>query len=180
MGILKLENVRGSFLNLFQPQLQNDGKKTYGGTFIFPPDHPAKAALEAEMAKVATEKWGAKAATELKALKAGLKVCLRDGDTKPYDGFAGNWFVSTTSKNKPYVLDKDATQLDENSGRVYSGCYLDASIEVWAQDNEFGKRINASLRYVQFRKDGPAFGGTGAPVSMDEFKPIEDEYEDLV
>ena len=33
-----------------------------------------------------------------------------------------------------------------------------ASIDLWAQDNKYGKRINASLTHVQFVKDGDQFG----------------------
>jgi len=180
MAIIKIENARLSFPHLFQPQVQTDGKKTYGASFIFPANHPAKAEIDAAIKTVAKEKWGVKADAELKALIASGRVCLRDGDTKAYDGYAGNWFVSASSKTRPQVIDKDTSPLDESSGRPYGGCYVIASIEIWCQDNNFGKRINATLRWVQFLKDGASFGG-GVPVSNDEFAAVdESEYADLV
>ena len=180
MAIITLKNVRLSFPHLFQPQVQPDGKKTFGASFIFPANHPAKAELDAAIKAVAKEKWGAKADAELKALVAAGRTCLRDGDIKAYDGYQGNWFVSASSKTRPQVIDKDTSPLDENSGKPYGGCYVVGSIEVWAQDNQFGKRINATLRWVQFARDGESFGG-GKPVSMDEFEALSDEeMADLV
>ena len=55
---------------------------------------------------------------------------------------------------------------------------MNASIELWAQDNSFGKRVNASLRGVQFLKDGDAFAGGGA-ASDDEFDDLAtDDFAD--
>ena len=43
-------------------------------------------------------------------------------------------------------------------------------IDIWAQDNNFGKRVNASLGGVQFLRDGDAFagGGVAAPDDFDD------------
>ena len=60
----------------------------------------------------------------------------------------------------------------EADGLPYSGCYVNASIELWAQDNNYGKRINASLRGVQFYRDGDAVAGGGGPASEDEFDDL--------
>ena len=59
--------------------------------------------------------------------------------------------------------------------------YVNGSIELWCQDNAYGKRINATLRGVQFLKDGEAFAGGGS-ASADEFDDlgVDDEEEALV
>jgi hypothetical protein len=49
---------------------------------------------------------------------------------------------------------------------------VNGTVEVWAQDNKFGKGIRATLRGVQFVKDGDAFSA-GTPVSEDDFDEIE-------
>lgn len=55
---------------------------------------------------------------------------------------------------------------------------MNASIELWAQDNkQFGKRINAQLRGVQFLRDGDAFAA-GSPASEDEFEDLGDQGDD--
>jgi hypothetical protein len=82
-------------------------------------------------------------------------------------------YVSAASKTRPLVLDSNKTPLTDEDGKPYGGCYVNASIEIWAQDNQFGKRINAQLRGIQFVKDGDAFGGGGSPASADEFEELE-------
>jgi len=49
----------------------------------------------------------------------------------------------------------------------YSGCYVNVSMDVWAQANDFGKRINAKLLAIQFEADGAAFGGGEGFASAD-------------
>ena len=54
-------------------------------------------------------------------------------------------------------------------------------IEAWAQDNGFGKRINASLGGVQFVKDGAAFvGGQAVAASAFDDLGVDEEADDLV
>ena len=40
----------------------------------------------------------------------------------------------------------------------YGGCYVDMLIRPWGQDNKFGKRVNAALVAVQFKRAGERFG----------------------
>ena len=52
-------------------------------------------------------------------------------------------------------------------------------IEVYPQDNTFGRGIRAQLKAVQFVKDAPAFSG-GAPASADDFDDLSvDDEGDL-
>lgn len=90
-------------------------------------------------------------------------------------------YVSARSKTRPSVFDQQRQELTESDGKPYSGCYVNASIELWAQDNDFGKRVNAQLRGVQFLRDGDAFGGGARPADADEFDEIavsDDTAED--
>jgi hypothetical protein len=43
-----------------------------------------------------------------------------------------------------------------------------ASVDVWAQDNQWGQRVNCSLGGVMFAGDGQRFGGA-APATADTF-----------
>ncbi len=177
---LKLKNVRLAFPSLFTASSpKGGGKPAFSCSFILPPNHPQVAEIEAAMAAVAKEKWGAKGDAVLKALKAADKVCLHNGDTKAdYDGYAGNLFVSTRSNVRPSVFDGQKNPLSEADGVIYSGCYVNGNIELWAQDNEYGKRINAQVRGVQFYKDGDAFAGGGKAADADEFDEISAEDSD--
>ena len=98
---------------------------------------------------------------------------MHDGDSKAeYEGFEGNFFISSRAKVRPSVFDGQRQELTQADGKPYSGCYVNASIELWAQDNSFGKRINAQLRGVQFLRDGDAFAGGGQPADADEFDEL--------
>ncbi len=66
--------------------------------------------------------------------------------------------VPAAAPARPLVLDKDAkTHLYATDGKPYAGCYVNASIDIWAQDSQYGKRVNAGLRGVQFIRDGDKF-----------------------
>lgn len=172
---IKLANVRLAFPALFEAKTVNgEGDPAFSASFLMAPDHPAIAELRAAFEKIGKEKWGAKWPNVKKEIEAKDRLALHDGDTKAdYSGFEGHWFVSTRNKTRPLVIDRDKTPLTAADGRPYAGCYVHASIELWCQDNNYGKRINASLRGVQFYKDGDAFAGGGA-ASEDEFDDIED------
>jgi hypothetical protein len=167
-----LRNVRLAFPSLFEPSSYGEGEPAYSATLIMDPQQAE--VVDKALAAVAREKWGAKGDAQLKALRATGKVCLRDGDEKPdYDGFAGMMFVAARSKTRPTVVDGQRQPITERDGRIYAGCYVNASVEVWAQDNAYGKRVNATLRGIQFVRDGEAFGG-GRPAAADEFDELEE------
>lgn len=174
---IMLKNVRLLYgAALFTPQRgpNGEGEPKHSGTFGFAKDHPAAAEIKAGFQKVATEKWGAKAGEVYTMLKAADKLCLHDGDAKAdKEGFKGNLYVSASNKLKPLVIDGQKQPLDANSGKPYSGCIVNAEIELWAQDNKFGKRINASLRGVQFVRDGQRLSGGGVS-DADAYEAIPD------
>jgi hypothetical protein len=177
-----LKNVRLSFPNLFQASSVNGSEPRFAANFLFAPDSENANEVNNTLVHVAKEKWGTKAEMELKKLRASDRTCMHDGDMKDYDGYEGNFYLSASNSVKPLVLDKDAkTHLDSSDGRPYAGCYVNAIVDIWVQDNNFGKRINASLRGVQFVKDGDAFSGGGA-ATEDDFADLavpEDDEEDF-
>ncbi len=157
-----------------------EGKPAFSVTVIVGKKHPAIALLTAAEEQVAKEKWGEKAPAMLKAIRAAGKGVVKDGDLKAsYDGFEGNSFVSTRSDKRPNVYDRDLSPLVAADGKPYSGCYSHVVVEVWAQDNQYGKRINAQLSGVMFSRDGDSFGGGGTPASPDDFADLSAE-ESLV
>ena len=174
---IKLKNVRLCFSqNLFKAGVVSAGDKpAFGCSFLLKKDDPQVKAIQATLKAVAVEKWAAKGEALLKSLTAGDKVCLRDGDLKAqYDGFEGSYFIGARSKTAPLVIDRDRSPLTEDSGKPYAGCYVNCSIDIWAQDNQYGKRVNATLKGVQFFGDGDAFVGS-APASADDFDDLADQ-----
>lgn len=177
---IRLNNVRLAFPVLFEAKTVNgEGKPAFSASFLLDPADPQVQAINNAIEQVAKEKWGARADAILKQLRSQDKTALHDGDIKSnYEGFAGRLYVSARSTARPLVIDKDKTPLTERDGRPYAGCYVNASIDLWAQDNNYGKRINASLRGVQFLRDGDAFAGGGA-ATEDEFDDVATD-DDLV
>lgn len=197
---IKLNNVRLAFPQLFEAKTVNgEGKPAFSCAFLFDPKHPCVKDIKAAIDEAGTAKWGAKWPTVKKAMEAADKTCLHNGDTKSeYAGYEGNLFVNSRNYTKPTViadkfhngkavyLAEDGTTWQMNEGKKllqtdvpfgvtvpYAGCYVNASIEVWAQDNNYGKRVNATVMGVQFFKDGDAFVGGGA-ADGDEFDDLGD------
>jgi hypothetical protein len=98
---------------------------------------------------------------------------LHDGDLKDYDGYANQFYIRASNQVRPTIVDRNRATITEKDGKIYSGCYVNAIVSLWAQDNKFGKRINANLRGVQFAADGEAFAG-GNAARADEFEQLED------
>jgi hypothetical protein len=186
MAIIKLTNVRLAFPSLFEAKaVAGEGEPKFSAAFVIEPGSANAKLLAATQEAVAKEKWGAKAAGVLSELKSKGRTSYKESalskDGEVYDGFEGMHSFNASNSARPNVIDKDTTPLTAADGKPYGGCYVDISVDVWAQDNSWGKRINAKLRWVQFRGDGDSFGG-GAPVSQDEFESIADgaQADDLV
>src|SRR3546814_1036870 len=54
---------------------------------------------------------------------------------------------------------------------IKAGYFIDMLVQPWWQDNEHGKRINASLRAVRLRREGPliAEGGISKDAAISSF-----------
>lgn len=179
-----LRNVRIAFPAIFEPQAVGDGDPAYGAKFILPPDHPQVEEIRKAIDTVAKGQWNDKAQSVLKLLTADKKVAFVEGpylnkNGEAYDGFDGNFHVSSRSaKVKPSAWNNANRETTQADGLIYSGAYVDASVEFYAQDNKWGRRINCGLRGVRFVGHGESFGG-GAPASADEFgAPVD--VEDFV
>lgn len=174
-GRILLKNVRLAFPNLFEPTTVNgEGKPRYSATLLLGQDHPQLDEIKRKIDAIAKDKWREKATAILAGLYKTDKVALHDGDTKAqYDGFAGMMFVASAAQENaaPTVIDRDRSPLSARSGRPYAGCYVNASLEFWCQDNAYGKRVNCTLRGIQFYADGDSFSA-GRPADSDEFEDV--------
>ena len=173
MSKIKLNNVRLSFPSLFQ-KATFEGKETkFEATLLLDKKQHAETITEIQAAiKLAIKE-------KLAGAKVGAdKLCMKDGDESDYEGYAGTMSLKAANAKRPLVIDRDKTPLAESDNRPYSGCYVNAIIELWAQNNAYGKRINANLLAVQFYKDGQPFGDAGANASVNDFDAFDDETDD--
>jgi co-chaperonin GroES (HSP10) len=171
MAKIKLQNVRLSFASLFKKATFGGEETKFEGTFLIDKDEQADTIAEINTAIAAMLK-------EKKAKLSPDRICLKDGDEIDYDGYAGHMSIKASNAKRPIVIDRDKSPLVEDDGKPYSGCYVNAVLELWFQDNTWGKRVNANLLAVQFAKDGEPFGEGGASVSIDDFDVI-DEDDDI-
>ncbi len=183
-GYMMLKNVRLAFAqNLTEPGTVEgagpDAKPNYNCGILLPPDHPQVKEIERVMQQVAKGQWKDKAPGIYSTLQKTDKLALHDGDNKAYEGYPGNLYLNPNAKeNTPPTWlggadGRTPLNAKEAARLFYSGCYVNVAIEIWAQDNKFGKRINAGLRGIQFLRHGDAFSGGGKPASADEFEPID-------
>lgn len=176
---IRLNNVRLAFANIFEAKaVGGEGEPRFSAAFPIEAGSANAKTLAAAVAAAAKEKWAAKADAILKELRSKGRVCYKEGplanaEGEVYDGFADMHALNTSSKTRPLVIDGQRNVLTASDGKPYAGCYVNVSVEVWAQDNQYGKRVNAQLKGVQFVRDGDAFGG-GAPAKPDDFDTIEE------
>lgn len=187
---LKLKNVRLSYPRLAKAEpFKGAGGDTspprFSATFLIPKtDTETVNTLKKTLMDTAVEEWKDKGPEELKRLFATNKVCLVDGDVIGTEGYEGCYALRTSAQadRPPVLVDRNAKEVTDRDlgGRMlYAGCYVNAIVRIWAQNNGYGKRLNCSVEAVQFNRDGDAFSGA-KPASASDFEPLEpiDAFED--
>ena len=177
-----LKGVTLSFPAIAEPQAFGEGEPAYGAKFAIKPGSEQHKALEAAIAAEADEAWKDKAESVLKMLEEDGKVAFtkkvyRSKKTgEAYQGFEGMHYLSTrNAKTQPTVFDqygKEVVGKGYIERQAHSGAVVNASVEVWAQDNKWGRRINCSLRGIMLTGEGENLGGGSAPASADEFASL--------
>jgi len=169
MSKIRIRNARLSFPSVFKRSVFNGEEGKFEATFLFPKsdtDTYDKIMAEIEAMKKSN-----------KAKVASDKLCIKDGDEIEYDGYANMWAVKASNTKRPTVLNRDKTPLVEDDDVIYAGCYVNSVIELWFQNNSFGKRINANLLGLQFVKDGEPFGDGAKVADEDDFDEIEEDED---
>lgn len=193
MAKVKLEHVRLAFPSLFEATRYDEkAPYAYSGVFLFEPDSKNHKKILTAIDEAAKEEWPKEYKKILENANDDSKMRLiGDGNKKSYDGYKDMLYIRATRKKdkKPVlVLDQkpknpDGTDniLTADDGRPYGGCYVNATIELWAQDNKHGKTIRAQLLAVQFKEDADAFAA-GSVGTSDEFDDVSDtgDEDDLV
>lgn len=183
--IIYLSNVRVSFPQLVEPKKTTNEKgevrTAWSADFILPPDSQQYKQVMQQYITLANEKWKERAQTIMQMIQADRKSrCYGNGDEKvnkttllPYDGYEGNAYVSAISNRQPQMIQPNGQPVDASNSMayqaiargIYGGCYVNAAIRLWLQENTHGRGVRCDLVAVQFSKDGNAFGGGGADVT---------------
>lgn len=190
---IMLKNVVLAFPALAEPQSFGEGEPAYGAKFPIKPNSEQQKAIEAAILAEAKEAWKDKADSVVKMLEEDGKVAFtkkiyRSKKTgEAYQGFDGMHYLSTrNAKTQPTVFNQYGEEVSGKSdieAKAFSGAVVNASIEIWAQDNKWGRRVNCSLRGVMLTGEGENFGGGSSPASADEFAGLakaKAEAEDIL
>lgn len=179
--IVTLKEVRIAFPALFEPKAVGAGAADDAGTLRFSAVFPIEpgsdncTAIEQAIAQVATAAWKDKAKAIMGELNAKGRVCYRRAplskDGVVYEGFEEMYTLNASDAARPTVVDRNRHPLTAKDGVIYSGCVVHVKIDIWAQNNSWGKRINGSLKGVQFVRDAAAFGGA-VRISPDDFDDL--------
>lgn len=165
-----MQNVRLSFPSLFQTaQFAGDDTGKYEATFVLDKVEHAEVikSIETQIANLSKE---------LKSKLSSDKICLKDGDELDRPEFQGKMTIKASTKRRPLVVNRDKSPITEDDNIVYAGCYVNAIVTLWPQNNNFGKRINAQLDGVQFNRDGEPFGDAG--LGVEAFDVFGDDFDD--
>ena len=180
--IIFLSNVRLSFPQLVEPRASVEGGvKKYSADFIMAPDHAGFQQFMVEYAKLANEKWGANAQQVMQMIQQDRKLrCYGTGSEKidkktfqPYLGYANMVYISANKDQPCQMIQADGKPIDpantmayQAMGRkMYGGCYVNAAVRPWLQENKHGRGVRCDMVALQFAADGEPFGEGVADVS---------------
>ena len=165
--------ARLSYPSLFKTSsFRGDDSGKYEATFIFDADVDLSR-LKALELNALKEKFPKMSDEDIKAqVKSGaMNWPFRKGDEKPNaPELEGKVFFKASSKERPGVVDDRLDPITE-PGEIYPGCWVLASVNVYAFDNR-AKGVAIGLRNVQKVRDGEPLGG-GRSRPEDDFEPLD-------
>ena len=173
--IIFLSNVRLSFPHLVEAHASTEGGvKKYSADFLLPLDSDGLKQFMTQYQALAVTKWGEHAPQVMTLIQAERKLrCYGMGTEKvdkktfkPYAGYDGCAYIAANKDQPPQMIQSDGTPVPADNSmayqqlarRLYGGCYVNAAIKPWLQENKHGRGIRCDLVAIQFSKDGEAFG----------------------
>ena len=167
---IMLNNVRLSYEHIFAPSAFDDSQDAkYSAVLIIPKDHPNLAALKRAFMEAGAEKFPT-LFSGANAWPKGVACALKDADKdtnasgevlcEKNPEYKGAYILTANSSRRPRVVDRDGrSTLDEQDGKVYSGCFINVALGIAGY--EFGKvkkGVKAYLNGVQFVANGERLG----------------------
>ena len=190
--VIYISNARLSFPNLIEPQKRVDattGKEriSYNCELILPPNDQGFAAFMKRYGELALEKWKEHAQAVMQMIQNDRKLrCYGQGEEKvnqktfqPYNGYPGHVFITVGNQNAPQMIQADGKPVDpantmayqSQARKLYGGCYVNAAVKPWLQENKHGRGIRCDLIAIQFLRDGESFGA-GVTDASDMFGTV--------
>lgn len=173
--------VRLSFVHVFEPwSAKPEQEKKYSVMLLIPKGEKdtlkkLRGAQQAALEDGKSKTFGG-------SIPKAWKDTLRDGDeekdTEEYPEFAGHWFMSVNSKNRPGVVD-NALNTIMDSTELYSGCYARVDINAFPFNTNGNKGVSFGLNNIMKVRDGEPLGGVRSKAE-DVFAEFAGDDEDLI
>jgi hypothetical protein len=183
---IMLRNVRLSYEHIFTAtSFEEGGDAKYSATFIIPKNHPDLPAVKRAFLEAGREEFpdAFKSGAWPKGYACGLKDADTDTDSmgeilaEKNPAYAGCYILEANSTRRPVALNRDKSAVTEEDGVIYSGCYVNASLNAAGYTYaKVKKGVKAYLNGVQFVKDGERFGQNAA----DDFDDLDGDMDDLL
>ena len=186
MAKVNLRNVRVCFLKIWERDTpkQKDQKPAYRAVILIDKEDSQFAKVEEAALAVLTDKLKSEKNAEKWMDRHfgqdSKECCVRDGDEREEvtEEFEGMYYINAKSYKQPKIQTSEGeTQTepgetvegDEPEGQeIYSGCFCNVSLDIWAWNNDNGKGLGAGLLGLRFRDDGESFGGGGGETATDD------------
>ena len=166
--VVKINKARVAYPHLFKKAVFDGQEGKFEITFLIPKDSKQVVRIKKHIAAIRSD---------LAYKIPNDKVALKDGDDLGREEWAGHYVLKASTNRRPKVINRDKSPIVEDDGIIYGGCFVNATVDFWVQNNQYGKRVNCNLRAVQFDSDGEPFGM--GPVDDEEhFDELEDDFDD--
>jgi hypothetical protein len=188
--IVVFEKARLSYPSLLTATAyQNGDKKEYKANLIFDNQDDNTKKVTVIVPKLLNAHFGANGNKilsiitddkKLRFYREGNKELDKDLNPIPYLQNKLVVIAKTAEDNPHEFYDANGKKVEfsntfawQTEGRkFYGGCYANVVVQIWVQDNDYGKAIRCKLLAVQFAGDGEPLGGTATkPDVSGFFKP---------
>ncbi len=181
MNHIFVRNVRCSFIHLFVKPIFDGEESPYGANILFDTQDQQHMSyvrsIQADMAREGQRKWPGN-----KVRLTADKICLKKGEDTARPEYDGFYVLSANTARRPCVLASDGrTQvMHQEDCLIYSGCRVNVKFGMWAQDNQWGKRLNAQLIAIQFASHDEPLDSSYVPLeqAVEGFGAVEEDFDD--
>lgn len=174
---MMLKHVRLSYAQVFEPRSFEGGDPKYSTVLLISKDDADTVKkVQETILRVAKAQWGDKIKNN--RLPSNFNNPLKDGDDvcDVQPAYENCFYLRASSKRQPVLLDRSKRHVEEEDNLIYSGCYCNASINIFAFDASVNKGISAGLNGLQFVEHGERLGGGSCENDFDQLD--EDEFDD--
>lgn len=202
MSTVLLLNVRLSFPSIIEPNvsvIKSTGKSIskYRATLLMEPEHPGYKKFMEEVYNLAAEKWKELGKRIVDTITEKNKRCFGDGNEQVsqktmevYDGYEGMKYITANNDHRVQIFKPDGQPCDfvknsmeyqEFARKFYPGCYVNAVVSPWLQDNPdktIGRGVRCTLMGLQFSKHGTEFGRVAEDLTG-KFPEVADPFDSV-